>query len=191
MNEATEQLWIECVKENNDSSALVNLVEKYQPMVNNLRSQFFINNYEANDWYQDALLVCYQTCLIFDGNSGSKFGSFFKLRFKNYIVDCIRRDNAHKRRANIGTKPLESVPLAEQADVGAINDSSRIIIQKQLQEVLVEFSELELLAFQYLIGKLSKEDLQKQTKYDMKKIDSAIYRAQAKLHKGKSSTDLS
>jgi len=176
-----EKLWIQLVKENNDSTALVNLVRRYQPMINKMRLQYFISGYELMDWYQEALLVCYQTCFIFDGNSGSKFGSFFKLKFKNHVIDIIRRENAQKRKANIGTKPLDMVPVEEQKDVGAIENCERLELQGQIQNIIANFSDLELLSFQFLLGKISKDEACQRANCDLKQIERAIKRSELKI----------
>ncbi|WP_162261216.1 sigma-70 family RNA polymerase sigma factor [Companilactobacillus kimchiensis] len=186
-----EKLWINCVKENKDSIALVNLVRRYQPMINNMRSQYYINGYDINDWYQDALLVCYQTCNVFDGNSGSKFGSFFKLKFKNYIIDNIRHENAQKRKANIGAQSLDLMPIEEQRDIGAVENCGRLVIQYQIQEIVSDFSDIELVSFQFLLGKISKKDACKKAKCDLQRIELAINRAKTKLKSRRALFDLS
>ena len=176
-----EKLWIECVKENNDSRALVNLVRRYQPMINKMHAQYFIPGYELMDWYQEALLVCYQTCFVFDGDSGSKFGSFFKLKFKNHIIDIIRRENAQKRKANVGTKPLDMVPVEDKKDTGAIENCERLELQGRLQEIVANFSDLELLGFQFLLGKISKMDACHRANCDLQQIERAIKRSELKI----------
>jgi len=176
-----EKLWIQLVKENNDSTALVNLVRRYQPMINKMRLQYFISGYEAMDWYQEALLVCYQTCFVFNGDSGSKFGSFFKMKYKNHVIDIIRRENAQKRKANIGTKPLEMVPVEDQKDIGAIENCERLELQSQIQNIITNFSNLELLSFQFLLGKLSKEEACRRANCDLKQIERAIKRSELKI----------
>ncbi|GAB5057136.1 hypothetical protein COSHB9_15240 [Companilactobacillus alimentarius] len=57
-----EVLWIELVKEKNDSTALNNLVKRYRPMIDNMYIQYFIDGYDRKDWYQEAFIVCYNTC---------------------------------------------------------------------------------------------------------------------------------
>jgi Sigma-70 region 2. len=100
-----ESLWIRLVKENDDSHALEKLVKRYRPMIDNMYLQYYIVGYDRNDWYQEAFLVCYQTCVLYDGQAGSKFGSFFKMKFKNHVIDIIRRENAVKRRAKVRLIP--------------------------------------------------------------------------------------
>ncbi|APX71100.1 sigma-70 family RNA polymerase sigma factor [Companilactobacillus allii] len=144
---------IELVKEKNNE-ALESLVQRYKPMIDNMYFQYKIGLYDRNDWYQEALLVCYSTCQIFDGASGSKFGSFFKLKFKNHIIDIVRRENTFKRQANQFACSyellIESNDPAEfiQNYVHLLNTSS------YLEEAISELSALELVALQFLLGEV-------------------------------------
>ena len=42
-----------------DSQALKKLFVNYQPLVDNCRRQFYLTDYDACDWKQEALIVCY------------------------------------------------------------------------------------------------------------------------------------
>ena len=62
-----ESLWIEQVRTNRDSPALDKLVKKYHPMIDNLAKHYYIVGFDREDWYQEAFIICYETCQIFDG----------------------------------------------------------------------------------------------------------------------------
>lgn len=181
MTETTETLLIQNVRDNKDSESLLKLVRKYSPMILNMKSQYYVQGYDNYDWFQDALLVCYQTCQVFDGNSGSKFGSFFKLKFKNHIIDCIRRENAFKRKANINTKPLGETSMEDRQDRGAVSNCGHIILENGLQDIVQDFTDLELTAFQFFIGKITKKEACEQANCDIQKINSASYRISNKF----------
>ncbi|MQS75743.1 sigma-70 family RNA polymerase sigma factor [Companilactobacillus halodurans] len=191
MSTDMEKLWIDCVKETDDSIALGNLVRRYQPMINNMKLQYFITGYDINDWYQDAMLICYQTCKIFDGNGGSKFGSFFKLKLRNHVIDKIRHENAYKRRANIHTKPLSFVDLDDDQDLTAIENCNWLEVKDQIQDIIKDLSKMELLSFQYILGKISKEEACQLAKCDLRQIERAIKRCEVKIRKRKLQARLS
>ncbi|WP_125761723.1 hypothetical protein [Companilactobacillus hulinensis] len=144
---------IRLVKEKNDT-ALESLVDRYRPMIDNLYFQYKIGLYDRNDWYQEALMVCYATCLIFDGASGSKFGSFFKLKFKNHIIDIVRRENTFKRQANQFACSYEKIIADDNSTEFIQNYVHLLDTSSYLEEAISDLSKLELVALQFLLGEL-------------------------------------
>ncbi|WP_164509443.1 sigma-70 family RNA polymerase sigma factor [Companilactobacillus jidongensis] len=145
---------IKLVKEDANSIALESLVERYRPMIDNMYFQYKIGLYDQNDWYQEALIVCYATCKIFDGASGSKFGSFFKLKFKNHIIDIVRRENTVKRQANQLACSYEQVIIDESPNEFIKNYVHLLDTSSYLEQAVEDLSKLELIALQFLLGEL-------------------------------------
>ncbi|UQS83944.1 hypothetical protein [Bombilactobacillus thymidiniphilus] len=107
-----EAEWIAQVRDSNDSAALENLVQKYFPLIERLRQMYRLQLFEREDWYQEARLVCFSTCLLFDDQQGSRFGSFYKMRLKNHITNLLRQQAAFKRRSNVNSISMDN--LVEQ-----------------------------------------------------------------------------
>lgn len=176
-----ENQWITLIKEQDDSQALDRLVRRYRPMIDNMYIKYFIDGYDRNDWYQEAFLVCYQTCKLFDSNSGSKFGSFFKLKFQNHIIDIIRRENAYKRKANQGTESYDKLLVSGKLDDQIIENDDCVDISNQLEKIIAKMNCIELVAFQFLLGKISMHNACTEAKCDMKQIVQAINRCKKKI----------
>jgi len=185
MNFDKETQWIELVKEYDDSIALESLVRRYRPMIDNMYIKFFIDSYDKSDWYQEAFIVCYQTCCLFDAQNGSKFGSFFKMKFQNHIIDIIRRENAVKRRANIRTESYDNLVINGTIDDLTTENDNWLEVSNQIERILVEMSSLELLAFQFLLGKISLKDACESAQCDVKQIMRAVGRCKNKIKKSK------
>ncbi|HIY92105.1 sigma-70 family RNA polymerase sigma factor [Companilactobacillus sp. HBUAS56275] len=176
-----ENQWIELIKEHDDSIALDRLVRRYRPMIDNMYTSYFIEGYDRNDWYQEAFLVCYQTCKLFDGNSGSKFGSFFKLKFQNHIIDIIRRENAVKRKANHGTESYDELLDNGKFDDKIAENNDCVDMTNELEKIMTRMSNIELVAFQFLLGKLSMYDACLKARCNMKQIIQATNRCKKKI----------
>ncbi|MBA1434142.1 sigma-70 family RNA polymerase sigma factor [Bombilactobacillus bombi] len=149
--------WITQVKELNSSQALEQLFTKYLPLVEKYGQIYHIPLFDRADWYQEARLVCYQTCLIFNGNHGSKFGSFFKLRLQNRAANLLREQLALKRQTNIKSVSMEHLSevdpelkslLCLRSD---LNNNSEFI-SFDYGSYLQTLSELELLALKVCLG---------------------------------------
>ncbi|WP_119317398.1 sigma-70 family RNA polymerase sigma factor [Companilactobacillus formosensis] len=181
-----ESLWIEQVRTNRDSPALDKLVKKYHPMIDNLAKHYYIVGFDREDWYQEAFITCYETCQIFDGTSGSRFGSFFKMKFERRVIDLIRRENASKRKINGMTEPLEVHPNQQPID----GHRYLIEVKDQVEILTKSMSKLELTAMQFILGKITMEQACKKESCTPKKIQNAIYRLKYLILK-RDDTDLS
>jgi len=149
---------ISMVKRGNDSDSLQKLIKRYKPMIENLFQQYYIHGYDRNDWYQEAFIVCHETCMIFNGSNGSQFGSFFKMRFKNHIIDIVRRENTDKRQANQNTHSFE-VYLVEDHQSFISNQHTKMVdLVNCLEGYFNDLSHREALALQFLLGKIGLED---------------------------------
>lgn len=174
-------IWIAEVKENNSSAALKHLFVKYRPLVEKYGRLYNIPLFEPEDWYQEAWLVCYQTCLIFDGHQGSKFGSFFKLRLQYRAANLLREQLAVKRQTNLKATSLEQLRERDpefncclRQNVSA-NDSNVILFDYQYY--LHSLSALELCALKIWLGiKPVKSE-----KYSAQALLRATQRARSKL----------
>ena len=176
-----EALLIELIKENDDSTALNKLVKRYRPMIDSMYNKYFIDGYDRNDWYQEAFIVCYQTCKLYDGTAGSKFGSFFKLKFQNHIIDIIRRENAIKRKANIHAESYDTLVVSGHADDLIIENNDSLEFSNHVEKVLEGLSSLELLSFQVILGKTSMNEACLSARCDTKQIMRAVHRCKLKI----------
>lgn len=167
-----EPLWIERIRTIGDSPALGKLVEQYHPMIDNLARHYYIVGFDRDDWYQEAFITCFETCRIFDGASGSKFGSFFKMRFERRIIDLVRRENASKRKINGMTEPLEVHPNQQPVD-----GHNYLVEEKdKIESIAEKLSALELTALQFIFGKITMDQACTKESCTPQKIKSAIYR---------------
>lgn len=178
MHSEMEALWIERVRDNEDSMALDELVKRYQPMIENMQSQYFVTGFDRDDWYQEALIVCYQTCKLFDGTTGSKFGSFYKMKFKHRMIDLIRRENAAKRKINSLTEPLE---VSDQTQLTIPSHKLLVELSDHIERVASEMNQMELVGLKFVLGHLSIEEACRQAKCDSKKMRRIITNCKKKL----------
>ncbi|APU70859.1 RNA polymerase sigma factor SigI [Companilactobacillus crustorum] len=171
---------IEKVRDDEDSVALDKLVQRYRPMIDNMYSRYYITSFERNDWYQEALLVCYQTCKLFDGTSGSRFGSFYKMKFKHRVIDIIRRENSLKRKVNSLTEPFESSDVK-----GLVIPCHKELVEfkEYFKYVSTKMNLRELIAVQYILGHISIEEACQNADCSKKSMRQAVYNCHQKIKK--------
>ncbi|CCI81185.1 sigma-70 family RNA polymerase sigma factor [Lactobacillus hominis] len=139
-----------------DNDALFELTMRYQPVVNNVRSQIYIRHFDIDDWMQEALIICYETCCLFDLKKSKDFGAFFKANFVNHAKNLLRYELAKQREPYSRAVSYEVIK-----ESGAINESSIELseypVNARYQYFLSKLSITELYAFLVLLGKLDIE----------------------------------
>lgn len=171
------------VKNHNDSDELQVLVRKYQPMIDRMYKMYWLNGYDRNDWYQESFLVCFTTCQIFSGKQGSKFASFFKMRFKNHIISLIRAQRANKRQANNDVCSFEELILNEDDSIEFLSRPTPEVseVMAIFQKLIGELSDLELVAFRVIIGTLTVEEVCRVYNCNYQQVLRASSRCRSKI----------
>lgn len=161
MTVSVEKDLIVRVKNHNDSDALQLLIQKYQPMIDNMHNMYWLNGYDKSDWYQESYIVCYETCQKFDGTQGSRFANFFKMRFNNHIVSLIRAQRAAKRAVNVEACSYEELLLNSESILEFLHKPAprTMDLINHLEMLIEDLSDLELAAFQVILGDLSMQDV--------------------------------
>ncbi|MQS44841.1 sigma-70 family RNA polymerase sigma factor [Companilactobacillus mishanensis] len=185
MINTNELSMIQLVRENDDSAALQSLMKKYRPIVDNFYKIYWIEGYDRNDWYQEAYIVCHQTCKIYDGDHGSKFANFFKMRFNNHIVSIIRAQRAIKRRANSETQSFESIMEKNENMFEFLTRPApkMLDIVTHVETIISELSDLELIAFRVILGETTVEDACLRQQCDIGKLLRASSRCKNKIRR--------
>jgi len=173
-----ESLWISQIRDDGDSIALSKLVDKYRPMIDNMKKQYFIISYDRDDWYQEAFDICHQTCKIFDASSGSKFGSFYKMKFGHRIIDLIRRENAEKRKINGIT---ESIDTIDQSALTTPSHIQSIEYTDHIMNAAARMSRKELITLRYMLGDVTSQEACELTGCDNKALLAITYKCKRKI----------
>lgn len=179
-----ENKWVAQVVNESDSRALKKLFNKYKPMVETVAENFYIRTFDHDDWIQEGLIVCHETCFKFDGSQGSKFGSFFKLRFENHARSLLRKELAKKRTLDKISSSYEESINNDSADYGILG--SRVKNEYTLDPLELDgfyeiLSEIEFEAFKVLMGKASMEEVCENYHCSVQQVNAAMARCKKKF----------
>ena len=139
-----------------DDLALIKLFTIYLPIVKKLQSEFYINNFEKDDWYQEAQITLFRSAQKFNPNKKVTFGSFYKRNLHNRVIDLIRETQAKKR---IPKSELNSIEAKGQYYAETIQDYQgmapdvRVIMSESIIESFNKFSALEKQTFIQMVEK--------------------------------------
>lgn len=184
-----DQLKFENEKEQNlltkilegNEQALLELFEMYRPLVENSKKLFWVRDYDAQDWDQEALIICHEAVKTYDRNKG-KFGVFYKKLLHNRAITLLRYSRAKRRVGNEMTISLEYVQEYEniKMDMICILDHYQF---DQKESVLSKLSHLELTSFKILMGTLTYEEAMHKLDYSLMQLKRAEDRVYHKLKK--------
>lgn len=171
------------VKDHKDSDALHGLITKYQPMIDSMYKMYWLNGYDRKDWYQESYIVCYETCQRYNGERGSKFANFFKMRFNNHIVSLIRAQQAAKRQINAEACSYEELLLNGDSVLEYLHKPAprTMDLIDHFEQLIEDLSDLELAAFQVILGDLTVDEVCELHNCDDKQLFRAASRCKSKI----------
>lgn len=162
-----------------DSEALKELMKRYQGVAINVQKRFYLRSYDYQDWNQDSLLICYQSCKKYDFEKGGKFGAFFKTNLVNHACSLIRHEMAKRRepyRKALSYELMVDIgKIQEEVSIGQLIPNNKIF-----EEYILSLSELEILALLHHLGKLDDKKLKELTK---SQLQQAKHRCKKKLER--------
>ena len=76
------------------------IYQRVQGIVHRTRKEYYIKLWEKSDWDQEGMLILYE---LLGSQPGIELDSerlytYFKVKFRNYIKDKVRRQESQKRR---------------------------------------------------------------------------------------------
>lgn len=167
-----------------DSVALAQLVEKYKPLIFRIMGQYQLHLYDTDDWLQEARIECYLTAQKFDASTGSRFGSFFKLRFQNSTISKVRQQMAQKRRSNCQAHSLDSILINKYdllpSELTTEKDSAECVLA-DLEAYTRSLSFLEIQALLINLGKKTLTQTLEQYEFEEEALKNAQQRVRTKL----------
>lgn len=121
-----------------DDRSILKLADQYLPVVLKLRRQYFIRNFDEDDWLQEARIAIHRAARQYDRNQACSFGAFYRLLLSNQIIDQIRKTQAKKRQPERELLSLDADDEAPVSD-GLVTHLSAVDVV-YVRDRLVDFS---------------------------------------------------
>lgn len=80
-----------------EDTSIARLAEQYSPVVWKMRHQYYIRNFDEDDWMQEARIAIHRAAQQYQQARACSFGAYYRLLLNNQIIDQIRRTQARKR----------------------------------------------------------------------------------------------
>ena len=81
-----------------DDASINALAQQYVPVVWRLRRQYYVRNFDEDDWLQEGRIAVYRAAKKYQRLRQCSFGTYYRVLLSNQIIDHIRRTQARKRR---------------------------------------------------------------------------------------------
>jgi len=81
-----------------DIEAFCELYYQYSPVVLAISNQYYIRDFDQEDWLQEGRIVFYRTLMDYEDNHGISLGVYYKINFTRYVYSLLRKETAKKRR---------------------------------------------------------------------------------------------
>lgn len=158
-----EEMLIEQVK-NDQQGALIQLYALYRPLINSIKQQYYIRYYDEQDWEQEALIVCYQSAIMYQKDKG-KFGSYYKVRLLNHIRSILRYHMAYRRKASSQAISIEkAITQGLRPIYRPTVMTSEVPLTESLKEAVQRLSKLEIWTLLVILGVYQQEEVIKYLK---------------------------
>lgn len=137
-----------------DDEALEKLFTLYQPLVNKVLKGYYLRHYDYKDWQQEAMIICYESALVYSNNKGN-FAGLYKTKLTNHARTLVRYHTAKRRCVYNNSISLDSINLQ------SINEPKcselAIPINDTYNNFVKSLSRLELIALLTILGEMSVE----------------------------------
>ena len=95
------------LKKEFNTDVFEHIVNRYVPLYKSCFNQIKVPNYDLEDYYQEGQIIMLEAIDMYDPAKQHRFSGFFKLLYKNRIINLCRADQAYKRGGGIRELPLE------------------------------------------------------------------------------------
>ncbi len=178
------------LKKEFNTDVFEHIVNRYVPLYKNCFNQIKVPNYDLEDYYQEAQIIMLEAIDMYDPAKQHRFSGFFKLLYKNRIINLCRADQAYKRGGGVRELSLEYQSNKSQSEINLLDQienhyhisAQEMIELKEVHNLFIDsLSSLERkVFFNYQKGD-SVREIAKQLVISETQVQSAYDRCRKKL----------
>ena len=127
--------------------------QKVQGIVHKARKDYFIKLWEKSDWDQEGMLILYQLlqAFLFNDAAPAEIYTYFKVKFRNYIKDKVRRQESQKRKFD-RMNHEDITELSHLVAEGGMLSDDKVLLQDMLRSYRKQLSERDQANYAALIS---------------------------------------
>ncbi|HJG47353.1 MAG TPA: sigma-70 family RNA polymerase sigma factor [Facklamia tabacinasalis] len=109
------------LKKEFNTDVFEHIVNRYVPLYKNCFNQIKVPNYDLEDYYQEGQIIMLEAIDMYDPAKQHRFSGFFKLLYKNRIINLCRADQAYKRGGGVRELSLEYQSNKSQSEINLLD----------------------------------------------------------------------
>ena len=109
------------LKKEFNTDVFEHIVNRYVPLYKSCFNQIKVPNYDLEDYYQEGQIIMLEAIDMYDPAKQHRFSGFFKLLYKNRIINLCRADQAYKRGGGIRELSLEYQSNKSQSEINLLD----------------------------------------------------------------------
>ena len=109
------------LKKEFNTDVFEHIVNRYVPLYKSCFNQIKVPNYDLEDYYQEAQIIMLEAIDMYDPAKQHRFSGFFKLLYKNRIINLCRADQAYKRGGGVRELSLEYQSNKSQSEINLLD----------------------------------------------------------------------
>lgn len=129
-----------------DSDAFDALFAQYQPLLIHMIARYHLSGFDRDDWLQESRTALLRTIVTFNGDSGSKFGAYFRLVAHSQLNGLVRLHLALKRAIDQNAILMPKVPESRVRESPRAYEDS-LLMGIEFHEFLDHLSVIEAQSF--------------------------------------------
>ena len=128
--------------------------QKVQGIVHKARKDYFIKLWEKSDWDQEGMFILYQLLQAQPGieEDPAKLYTYFKVKFRNYIKDKVRRQESQKRKFDRMNHEDITELSHLVAEGGGMLSDDKVLLQDMLRSYRKQLSDKDQANYAALIS---------------------------------------
>lgn len=126
---------------------------KVAKIVHRTRKDFYIQLWDQSDWDQEGMIVLVELLEQYPEleHDDKRLYSYFKVKFRSYVMDALRKQESYKRRIN--RQPYEEITdIAHRLYIKEMATSDRVILRDMLATYRNQLSTQDQQKYDRLIG---------------------------------------
>lgn len=166
-----------------DSASIMALARQYVPVVWRLRRQYYVRNFDEDDWLQEGRIAVHRAARKYQRLRLCSFGTYYRVLLTNQIIDQIRRTQARKRRPE---GDILSLDVNDETTLGEVRAAvvsvlDIVHVREQVRDFPTVCSTFEGQVFADLLTGQSPEKIALARQVDVCQVVNATDRCRKKL----------
>lgn len=184
----TNEQLVEQYQKTSNQDILVELFHRFKPLIRSLSRQYYIIDYDQEDFEQELRLALLRACKTFNVSRNDYFAPYARCVCRNHLINISRYRMASRRgggqkelslNVQIDGDSVDTLTLLPDPKNLSVHDI--FSVQDRCKKVLNSLSNLEKQIFHKYLSEGNYRQIAEELGMSLKKVNDTIYRCRKKF----------